>query len=118
MNRCVIAALSLLVLALMAVPAAFAGELCQAPPQASLLDGYTLASFLSSTILPASACSAWVATSYYSTAAHTTLVGRCTITCHQFDTGDAEPNFTEGGTCTGASSSFPVQFFTSCPCPP
>lgn len=112
------AVLSLLALTLLAAPPAFSGELCKAPPPASLHDGLTPSLFLSARFTPNSACSAWVETSYYTTASHGTLVGRCTITCHQFDTGDAQPTFTGGGTCTGHSSSFPVDFFTSCPCPP
>lgn len=58
-------------------------------------------------------CSEWIGTDYFSDASHTTRVGVCTITCSQFD---AElPTFTDGGTCTGVSSSFTLRRYYACP---
>lgn len=62
-------------------------------------------------------CSAWYRTIYYSEASHTNWVGTCTITCQQYYAGSAEPTFTAGGACSGASSSFPAFVYTTCPCP-
>jgi hypothetical protein len=117
-SRSLLRASILLVLGatLAAAPPSFAGEVCKAPSVASLLAPPPAT--VSAAIHPDSACTAWVETSYFSNASETTQVGRCTITCHQFDTGDAEPTFSYGGTCTGSSSAYYSQYFTACPCPP
>ncbi|HVR11878.1 MAG TPA: hypothetical protein VMW75_27805 [Thermoanaerobaculia bacterium] len=62
-------------------------------------------------------CTAWIKTAYYTSAAHTTLVGECNITCAQYDSGNEYPQPGGGGVCTGEATSFPVEVYSTCPCP-
>jgi hypothetical protein len=98
------------ILALLAALPALAGELrsVSTPPPALL-----------SVHPDKSACWAGLETDYYTDATHTTLTGRCTVTCQQWDLGNDIPAFGGGGKCTGTPSSFvaggPLRL---CPCPP
>jgi hypothetical protein len=64
---------------------------------------------------PNSVCTASLETDYYSDASHSTKVGMCVITCHQWDLGNYDPRPNQ---CTGTITSFPgggpLRF---CPCP-
>ena len=99
---------TLAALALLAALPTFAEEQRSAAPQPPALLG----------VHHDSACPAWIETSYYSSSAHTTLVGHCTITCLQWQLENAIPTFDGGGTCTGTSSSFGVDQLHLCQCPP
>lgn len=100
--------LSSLALALTLADAAFAGDMCKTP---------SLDSLHGAPATPLSGCSAWIRTIYFSSASMTTEVGICSISCRQFDFGDAEPTFSEGGTCSGVSSAYFSTVFGTCPCP-
>jgi hypothetical protein len=108
MHRPFRSAAVLAALALLAALPAFAGE-----PRSVSSQPPTLLS-----VYHDSACQSWIETSYYTSSAHTTLVGHCTITCQQWQLENVIPTFEGGGTCTGTSSSFGVDQLHLCPCPP
>jgi hypothetical protein len=97
----------LVALVLLAALPAYSGEMCPAPT----------ASHTTAYLSQRPGCSAWTITDYFSDASHTTLVGRCTITCQQW-ANDLEPLPGDGATCSGATSNFSVDGYIFCPCPP
>jgi len=108
MHPCLRSAAAVGALALAATLPAFASEMCPlVTPPVALLAVHT-----------DSACNAWIETTYYNNASHTTVVGHCTITCQQWDLGNVLPTFDEGGKCTGVPSNFGVDMLHLCPCPP